>query len=116
MGKPKVISNDNNKSKEQPIVAVINNGTSPKKSDGIDNILDDWLNGADEDIPDELPDIDVKEVKKEAKKNVKAAKTQKKNAILNDMSKLSNIMDDCTDKNVQSSVEGFFGGSNKKPG
>ena len=114
--KPKVISNDNNKSKEQPIVAVINKGTSPKKSDGIDNILDDWLNGADEDIPDELPDIDVKEVKKEAKKNVKAAKTQKKNAILNDMSKLSNIMDDCTDKNVQSSVEGFFGGSNKKPG
>merc|ERR1711893_365789 len=63
-----------------------------------------------------MGDIDVKEVKKEAKKNVKTAKTQKKNAILNDMSKLSNIMDDDTDKNVQSSVEGFFGGSNKKPG
>ena len=86
-----------------------------KKSDGIDSILDDWLNGADDDIPDELPDIDVKEVKKEPKKNVKTVKTQKKNAILNDMSKLSNIMDDNTDKHVQSSVEGFFGGSNKKP-
>ena len=90
-----------------------NDKASSKKSDDIDSVLDDWLNDADDEVPDELPDIN--DIKKETKKNVKAAKTQKKNALLNDMSKLSNIMDDKTDKNVQSSVENFFGGFNKKP-
>ena len=77
------------------------------KSD-IDSILDDWLNGADEEIPDELPEInDIKE----EKKNVKNMKTDKKNKVLSDMSKLSNIMDDKANKNVQSSVEGWFSGN-----
>ena len=77
------------------------------KSD-IDSILDDWLNGADEEIPDELPEID--DIKEE-KKNVKNMKTDKKNKVLSDMSKLSNIMDDKANKNVQNSVEDWFSGN-----
>ena len=36
-------------------------------SDDIDSLMDDWLNGGDDGIPEELPDIDVKTEKKEAK-------------------------------------------------
>ena len=78
----------------------------------IDNILDEWLNAGDDDddVPDELPDINVKYTKK----NVKDIKTSKKNKVLADMSRLSNIMDDKQNKNVQNTVEDWFSGGPKK--
>ena len=74
--------------------------------DAIDSVLDDWLKGGDEEIPEELPNIDVKS----EKKDVKSLKTQKANEILSNMNKLSGIMDDRTNTNIQGSVENFFGG------
>ena len=79
-----------------------------KSPDDVDSVLDDWLNGGDDEIPDELPDI---EIKKE-KKDVKSLKTQKANELLHNMNKLSGIMDDTSNTKIQSSVENFFGGRN----
>ena len=96
------------KNTEKPKVS----SPKPEPKSDIDSILDDWLNGGDDDdVPDELPEID--DVKKD-KKTVKDMKTQKKNDILADMSKLSNIMDEKTDKKVQNNVESFFAGSSNK--
>ena len=79
-----------------------------KSPDDVDSVLDDWLNGGNDEIPDELPDI---EIKKE-KKDVKSLKTQKANELLHNMNKLSGIMDDTSNTKIQSSVENFFGGRN----
>merc|ERR1711923_135962 len=85
---------------------VVKPETKPKKeaqSDDIDSVLDDWLNGDDE-IPEELPEVDVKT----EKKDLKSLKTQKANEILSNMNKLSGIMDDRTNTNIQGSVENFL--------
>ena len=78
-----------------------------ESKDDIDSVLDDWLNGGDNEIPDELPDIDVSK----EKKDVKSLKTKKANEILHNMNKLSGIMDDGSNTKIQNSVENFFGGN-----
>jgi len=118
--KDKDRSKDKSKSTKAKSEELKSNSSKPKsqetkaveepKSD-IDQLLDDWLNGAEEEVPDELPDIDDI---KESKPKVKDIKTQKKNNILGDMSKLSNIMDETTDKSVQNSVENWFTGGKVK--
>merc|ERR1712203_1125153 len=82
--------------------------SKPKEvaSNGIDSVPDDWLNGGDDEIPEELPEINVKT----EKKDVKSLKTKKANQILSNMNKLSGIMDDRTNTSIQGSVENFFGG------
>ena len=73
-------------------------------SDDIDSLMDDWLNGGDDGIPDELPDIDAKTEKKDSK----SLKSQKANAMLSNMNKLSGILDDGS--NIEGSMEKSFGG------
>ena len=81
-----------------------------KKSD-IDSIMDDWLNaseidGADDSIPDELPDIDdVDEAKK------RTTKQKLSTVIPSPNDRLTNIMDDAANKNVKNTVEDWFKGT-----
>ena len=80
------------------------------KSD-IDSIMDDWLNaseldGADDSIPDELPEIDeVDETKR------RSTKKSMDSVIPSMDSRLTNIMDDAGNKNVKNTVDDWFKGT-----
>merc|ERR1719419_1252155 len=83
----------------------VDQSTKEKSKSNIDSILDDWLKGSEEDanddsIPDELPDIGDDIPAKEKKVDVKTLKSSKVNAVLSDMSRLSNIMDKDSNRGV----------------
>merc|ERR1712106_1014623 len=88
--------------------------TVAKKSN-IDSILDDWLKGSEEDanddtIPDELPEIDDAIDNKNKKADVKSLKSDKINTVLADMSQISNIISEDSNKGVKNAIDDWFSG------
>merc|ERR1711892_210123 len=88
--------------------------TVAKKSN-IDSILDDWLKGSEEDanddtIPDELPEIDDAIDNKNKKADIKSLKSDKINTVLADMSQISNIISEDSNKGVKNAIDDWFSG------